>query len=118
MHGVFNFRIVMDSIQLCDPCERTSKSSFAVKYCRDCEDFICSECAVDHSKFEAFVSHHVVDANVTDDQSFVVSKECPTHEGMTLDCFCSVHDSIYCKSCIASMHRACENIQPLDVAAK
>jgi hypothetical protein len=64
------------------------------------------------------VSHHVVDVNVTDDQSFVVSKECPTHKDMTLDFFCSDHDSICCKSCIASIHRACENIKPLDVAAK
>jgi len=118
MHCVFNFRVGMDSSKLCDPCDRTSKSSFAVKYCSDCEEFLCSECAVDHSKFKAFVSHHVVDVNVTDDQSFVDSKECPTHKDMPLDFFCSDHDSICCKSCIASMHRACENIKPLDVAAK
>jgi len=118
MHCVFNFRIGMDSSTLCDPCDRTSKSSFAVKYCSDCEEFLCSECAVDHSKLKAFVSHHVVDVNVTDDQSFVDSKECPTHKDMPLDFFCSDHDSICCKSCIASMHRACENIKPLDVAAK
>ena len=115
---VFSFRIAMDSSKLCDPCDRISKWSFALKYCSDCQEFLCSKCAVYHSKFKAFVSHHVVDVNVTDDQSFVVSKECPTHKDMTLDFFCSDHDSICCKSCIASIHRACENIKPLDVAAK
>ena len=71
---VFNFRIVMDSRKFCDPCDRTSKSTFVVKYCSDCEEFFCSECAVNHSKFKAFVSHHVVDVNVTDDQYFLVRK--------------------------------------------
>ena len=114
---VFDFRIVMDSRKLCEPCYRTSKYTFAVKYCSDCEEFLCSECAVYHSKFKAFLSHHVVDVNVTSDQSFVGSNECPTHKDMTLDLFCSDHDSICCKSCIANMHRTCENIKSLDVAA-
>ena len=109
----------MDSNKLCDPCNKTSKSSFAVKYCSDCEEFLCSDCLIYHGKLKSSVSHHVVDVNVTDDQSFVVNKECPTHKDMTLDFFCSDHDSICCKSCTASMrHRTCENIKPVEVGAK
>ena len=117
MFCLFNFRNVMDSNKLCDPCNRTSKSTSAVKYCSDCEEFLCSDCLIYHGKLKASLSHHVVDANVTDDQSFVVNKECPTHKDMTLDFFCTNHDSICCKSCIASMHSTCENIKPVDVAA-
>ena len=67
---VFDFRIVMDSRKLCEPCYRTSKYTFAVKYCSDCEEFLCSECAVYHSKFKAFLSHRVVD-----EIKFVVSEK-------------------------------------------
>jgi hypothetical protein len=32
--------------------------------------------------------------------------------------YCSDHDDICCKSCIADEHRICGKIKPLDVAAK
>jgi hypothetical protein len=35
-----------------------------------------------------------------------------------LDFYCSDHDDICCKSCIADVHRTCGKIKPLDVAAK
>jgi hypothetical protein len=35
-----------------------------------------------------------------------------------LDFYCSDHDDICCKSCIADEHRTCGKIKPLDVAAK
>jgi DNA-binding beta-propeller fold protein YncE len=37
---------------------------------------------------------------------------------MVLDFYCSDHDDICCKSCIADEHRTCGKIKPLDVAAK
>jgi DNA-binding beta-propeller fold protein YncE len=37
---------------------------------------------------------------------------------MVLDFYCSDHDDICCKSCIADEHRTCGKLKPLDVAAK
>jgi hypothetical protein len=40
------------------------------------------------------------------------------HKDMVLDFYCSDHDDICCKSCIADEHRTCGKLKPLDVAAK
>ena len=108
----------MDLNRLCDPCDRTYKSGFAVKYCYDCDEFYCPDCAVDHGKFKTLMYHHVVNVDITDEQSFMGKKKCPVHKDMILDLFCSDHDSICCKSCKGNTHRKCKNIKPLDVAAK
>ena len=68
--------------------------------------------------FKAFISHHVIDVQVSANISFELNKFCSDHEDMVLDFYCSDHDDICCKSCIADEHRTCGKIKPLDVAAK
>ena len=106
------------SSQLCEPCFRTTKSSVAVKYCSDCDESLCPDCFSVHGTFKAFLSHHVIDAQVSADISFELNKFCSDHKDMILDFYCSDHDDICCKSCIADVHRICGKIKPLDVAAK
>ena len=106
------------SSQLCEPCSRATKFSMAVKYCSDCDESLCSDCFSVHGTFKAFISHHVIDAQVSADISFELNKFCSDHKDMILDFYCSDHDDICCKSCIADEHRICGKIKPLDVAAK
>ena len=106
------------SSQLCEPCSRATTFSMAVKYCSDCDESLCSDCFSVHGTFKAFISHHVIDAQVSTDISFELNKFCSDHRDMILDCYCSDHDDICCKSCIADEHRICGKIKPLDVAAK
>ena len=106
------------SSQLCDRCLRATKSSVAVKYCSDCDESLCSDCFSVHGTFKAFMSHHVIDAQVSADKSFELNQLCSDHKDMVLDFYCSDHDDICCKSCIADTHRICGKIKPLDVAAK
>ena len=106
------------SSQLCEPCSRATKCSMAVKYCSDCDESLCSDCFRVHGTFKAFISHHVIDAQVSADISFELNKFCSDHKDMILDFYCSDHDDICCKSCIADEHRICGKIKPLDVAAK
>ena len=106
------------SSQLCEPCSRATKSSMAVKYCSDCDESLCSDCFNVHGTFKVFISHHVIDAQVSADISFELNKFCSDHKDMVLDFYCSDHDGICCKSCIADEHRICGKIKPLDVAAK
>ena len=106
------------SSQLCEPCSRATKCSMAVKYCSDCDESLCSDCFSVHGTFKAFLSHHVIDVQVSADISFELNKFCSDHKDMVLDFYCSDHDDICCKSCIADEHRICGKIKPLDVAAK
>ena len=106
------------SSQLCERCLRATKSSVAVKYCSDCDESLCPDCFSVHGTFKAFMSHHVIDAQVSADKSVELNKFCSDHKDMVLDFYCSDHDDICCKSCIADEHRTCGKIKPLDVAAK
>ena len=108
----------MASSQLCERCSRATKSTVAVKYCSDCEESLCPDCFSVHGTFKAFMSHHVIDVQVSADISFELNKLCSDHQDMVLDFYCSDHDEICCKSCIADEHRTCGKIKPLDVAAK
>ena len=106
------------SSQLCERCLRATKSSVAVKYCSDCDESLCPDCFSVHGTFKAFMSHHVIDAQVSADKSFELNQFCSDHKDMVLDFYCSDHDDICCKSCIADEHRTFGKIKPLDVAAK
>jgi DNA-binding beta-propeller fold protein YncE len=106
------------SSQLCEPCFTATKSSVAVKYCSDCDELLCPDCFSVHGTFKAFMSHHVIDAQVSADKSFELDQFCSDHKDMVLDFYCSDHDDICCKSCIADEHRTCGKIKPLDYAAK
>ena len=106
------------SSQLCEPCFRTTKSSVAIKYCSDCGESLCANCFSVHGTFKSFISHHVIDAQISADKSFELNQFCSDHKDMVLDFYCSDHDDICCKACIADEHRACGKIKPLDVAAK
>ena len=106
------------SSQLCERCFRATKSSVAVKYCSDCDELLCPDCFSVHGTFKAFISHHVIDAQLSADKSFELNQFCSDHKDMVLDFYCSDHNDICCKACIADEHRTCGKIKPLDVAAK
>jgi hypothetical protein len=106
------------SSQLCESCSRATKSSMTVKYCSDCDESLCSDCFSVHGTFKGFISHHVIDAQVSADISFELNTFCSDHKDMVLDFYCSDHDDICCISCIADEHRICRKIKPLDVVAK
>ncbi|CAC5361402.1 unnamed protein product [Mytilus coruscus] len=102
----------------CGTCSRRSRSTKAVKYCTDCEDALCSECLDVHGTIKSCASHHVIDVNVIDGRPFIVNKSCEVHPDMVLELFCSNHDTLCCRSCMASDHRSCDKLMPIEVAAK
>jgi hypothetical protein len=46
---------------ICGPCSKKTKRLAAEKYCWDCEEKLCTECAEWHLRWKAFESHHVID---------------------------------------------------------
>jgi hypothetical protein len=52
------------------------------KYCSDCDESLCSDCFSVHGTFKAFISHHVINAQVSADISFEQNKFCSDHKDM------------------------------------
>ncbi|VDI42685.1 Hypothetical predicted protein [Mytilus galloprovincialis] len=102
----------------CGTCSRRSKSTKAFKYCTDCEDPLCSDCVDFHGSIKTFDTHHVIDINVIKGKPLVVNKSCIIHPDMVLDLFCSDHDKLCCRTCMASAHRSCDKLLPIEVSAK
>ena len=109
----------MASADVCDTCLEDSKTVQAEKYCSDCDEKLCGECAKWHMRFKAFKTHHVIDLALIGARVLPSSKiYCEIHTDVQIDYFCSQHDVVCCRSCIPDSHRSCETVIPLDVASK
>ncbi|CAC5411856.1 unnamed protein product [Mytilus coruscus] len=67
---------------------------------------------------KTFDTHHMIDIDIIEGKPFVVSTSCKVHTDMVLEYFCSDHDTLCCRSCMASAHRSCEKVLPIEVSAK
>jgi hypothetical protein len=95
------------------------KNSTAVKYCSDCEEKLCGDCAGSHLRFKAFKSHHVIDLSSIGSKIPTSSKiNCEIHPDVQIDYFCSQHDVVCCRVCLPEGHRTCEHVLPLEFASK
>ena len=101
----------------CGPCSRMNKSSTAIKYCSDCDDQLCNDCATAHKAIKITTAHHVTDISYLEDTRFHVTKTCHDHVDMELEFFCSDHDNLCCRTCTVNTHRNCGKILPIDVAS-
>lgn len=102
----------------CAICSRRSISTKAVMYCTHCEDALCSDCEDYHGNIKTFDTHHMIDINIIKVKPFIVSTSCKVHPDMVLEYFCSDHCTLCCRSCMASAHRSCEKVVPIELSAK
>ena len=110
-------RSIMETI--CDPCSEKNKTLVAEKYCSDCEENLCTECAEWHLRCKVFRSHHLIDLSSIGPRippSYEIN--CEIHTDVKIDYFCSQHDVVCCRVCLSDSHRSCETVIPLDVASK
>ena len=104
---------------ICGPCSKKPKRLAAEKYCWDCEEKLCTECAEGHLRWKAFESHHVIDLSSVGLRIPSSSKiNCEIHTDVQIDYFCSQHDVLCCRACLSDSHRSCESVLPLDSASK
>ncbi|CAG2201992.1 unnamed protein product [Mytilus edulis] len=109
----------MASASFCDPCSEADKSLTATKYCSDCEERLCTDCAESHCRFKAFKSHHVIDlSSIGSNILMSAKKNCNVHSEMILDYYCTDHEIVCCRACISNEHRLCQNVLPLELASK
>ena len=104
---------------ICDPCSEKNKRLVAEKYCSDCEEKLCTECAEWHMRCKEYRSHYVIDLSSIGPRIPPSSKiNCEIHTDVQIDYFCSQHDVVCCRACLSDSHRSCESVLPLDSASK
>ena len=107
----------------CDPCFRIDNTSDkqAAKYCVDCEDKLCFDCIRAHKGNKASVNHHIIDLRVAyslPEESIASKRICTRHSDFIMDFFCTFHDTLCCRNCIADDHRSCDKVVPLEKAVE
>ena len=116
-HNISSCRYIMETI--CDPCSEKNKRLVAEKYCSDCEEKLCTECAEWHMRCMEYRSHLVIDLSSVESRILPSSKlNCEIHRDVQIDHFCCQHDVVCCRACLSDSHISCESVLPLDFASK
>ncbi|XP_060592489.1 uncharacterized protein LOC132747176 isoform X2 [Ruditapes philippinarum] len=100
---------------VCTPCFEDDIREQAVKYCSECEEFLCTGCTRHHGRQRISRSHQLVDKNEAKQGSHVtVTAKCLYHLDRDIEMYCEEHDMVYCLKCIATDHRSCRGVTCLD----
>ncbi|XP_052059553.1 uncharacterized protein LOC127700192 isoform X2 [Mytilus californianus] len=97
----------------CELCSGKNVILEAIQFCSECQCKLCRQCLSNHNLNAAFLEHHLTDIGTLSLENF-----CTNHEGSILDFFCVVHDCLCCLSCKTEEHNSCQNVLPLEDAAK
>ncbi|XP_060582314.1 uncharacterized protein LOC132738740 [Ruditapes philippinarum] len=106
---------ITDNDIVCTPCFEDDIREPAVKYCPECQDFLCTGCSLHHGRQRLSRSHKLVDKNEAKQGSHVtVTAKCLYHRDRNIEMYCEEHDMVYCLKCIATDHRSCKGVTGLD----
>ncbi|XP_053383607.1 transcription intermediary factor 1-beta-like [Mercenaria mercenaria] len=103
---------------VCSPCNKKDRNTEAVKYCADCQEYLCGACVIHHNSFAVLAGHTLVGRSKSGNTSgadikhlpSVPTERCTIHKTKLMDMFCADHDSIGCHVCFTSNHKTCQNI--------
>ncbi|XP_060566314.1 uncharacterized protein LOC132725233 [Ruditapes philippinarum] len=110
----------------CTPCADEGNDETALKYCKECKEYLCAACIKYHLKFSATKKHALhdnehqhcetdsIDTTSDEDQMF----KCLYHLDRDIEMYCGDHDMVYCSLCVAKDHRHCTRILELKEATK
>ena len=94
----------------CDPCFEGKGLNIRVYgYCKDCFQFLCSDCHVFHGKFKVAKNHVILQgSSMPQSQADKPPRfhHCDDHPALVKDQFCCDHKNMICSSCSLS-HRNC-----------
>ena len=111
----------MATATMCDPCHSRNIINASVSWCMECEEELCSECAVHHKAMKVAKNHHVIDLKLKTLYSALLNKPslvCEQHNDYQIEYFCVDHDELCCRDCLAKAHKSCVNTMSLDSASK
>ena len=102
----------------CDPCEEQGNITEGKSWCPSCEEKLCNDCVSHHRSLKATKSHRLLDINLLTECPFSISTNqfCDQHCNIQIEYFCTHHDIILCRACLADGHRSCKDVVALDIA--
>ncbi|XP_063416328.1 nuclear factor 7, ovary-like [Mytilus trossulus] len=103
------------STDFCSLCTDDDISSHAIKWCTECEVFLCTDCEKHHKRSKASKEHitlSTVDYRKLPKSIHQTSNRCNDHD-KKYELYCSVHSCPCCIQCIADKHKKCQEMKPL-----
>ena len=108
---------------ICNICEEGGLSVGADQFCVSCEQYLCEECKLHHSRVKATKSHQVIGTDeiptltsLTLGSEAMETPVCTEHE-RHFEYFCVPHMAILCITCKLLGHKACGKVIELEKAA-
>ncbi|XP_053375843.1 uncharacterized protein LOC123535216 [Mercenaria mercenaria] len=99
----------------CTPCGEDHIREEAVKYCPECEEYLCTKCTNQHGRRKATLSHKLQDKDATKRGNMVtIATKCRYHPNRDIEMYCGTHDMVYCLKCIAKEHRSCNDVSEIE----
>ncbi|XP_045197479.2 uncharacterized protein LOC123552134 [Mercenaria mercenaria] len=97
----------------CEPCEDDDKQTIANGFCRECEQYMCTQCFQHHRKGKFCKDHELLDrrgmqlqgSRKEEDKG---SEKCQDHEGEPIKFYCPKHVQAGCGDCMILEHKTCE----------
>ncbi|XP_060558802.1 uncharacterized protein LOC132719076 [Ruditapes philippinarum] len=102
----------------CTPCGEDNIREEAIKYCPDCQEYLCITCSQHHGRLKATKRHVLVDKNAAKQCLVVAKAKCHYHQDRDIEMYCKTHDMVYCVMCIATEHRLCEGVNKIEAVSK
>ena len=98
----------------CGPCNYEGSESEAAKFCDNCKEFLCKNCADSHKNYKKFRNHKLLPATnetivgTAGDVSCIVLCDCNLSQEVTN--YCEDHKEVICNTCKCIKHRKCKNM--------
>jgi hypothetical protein len=110
----------MDKDINCDPCQEQGNITEGIRWCPNCGEKLCNGCASHHRSSKATKSHRLLDINLLTEFPFSISTNrfCDQHCNIQIEYFCTHHDVILCRACLADGHRSCTDVAVLDIGCE
>ena len=112
IHHLFEVRDTLEKVR--DPksvqCEKCGEEE-AVRFCRDCGQYICQACLTVHRKWKDFKEHEILnfDEVAAAASAMKSSKKvvmlCPKHPTEPMKIYCETCDELICRDCTVRTHR-------------
>ncbi|XP_063412546.1 uncharacterized protein LOC134695257 [Mytilus trossulus] len=104
----------------CTLCNDDGTSTEAVRWCIECEVFLCSDCEKHHKKSRSSKAHNTMSTKDYHNlPKFMqdISSQCRDHK-KKYELYCSFHACPCCVTCITDKHKKCQEMKPLSDVLK
>ncbi|XP_052774905.1 uncharacterized protein LOC128213335 [Mya arenaria] len=103
-------KLVEKKQHLCEPCKRLQETNEAEMYCKNCEEFQCSNCLRNHKRFPMLSKHVMVQMDEVQSTktcpSLMGFDKCEEHQS-PVEIYCERHNEFCCSKCAFRKHRLC-----------